>query len=92
MANKLESQIEKALVSRFPGLKVKFTINKDGSWNYQMLKGSKERFDEQYPGMSREQADAQILVDIKAIIASFMPTTEFIGYERYGKYTRFDAG
>jgi len=91
MAN-IESQIEKALMSRFPGLKVKFTINKDGSWNYQMLKGSKERFDEQYPGMSRDQADAQILVDTKAIISQFMPTTEFIGYERYGKYARFDAG
>jgi len=92
MARKLEKQIEKALMARFPGLKVKFTINKDGSWNYQTLKGSKERFDEQYPGMSREQADAQILIDIKVVISQFMPDTKFIGYERYGEYVRFDAG
>lgn len=89
MANKLESQIEKALMSRFPGLKVKFTINKDGSWEYKMLAGSKERFDEQYPGMSKEQADAQILEDVKAIIARYLPLTHFVGYERYGTYTHF---
>lgn len=92
MANKIESQIEKALMSRFPGLRVKFTIKRNGEWEYKMLAGSKDRFDEQYPGMSQEQADAQILIDIKAIISQFMPTTEFIGYERYGKYDRFDAG
>ena len=91
MARKLEKQIEKALMSRFPGLKVKFTIKRDGSWNYKMLKGSKERFDEQYPGMTREQADAQILVDIKTIIKKYMPDAEVISYERYGKHEQFQA-
>ena len=88
---KLERKIEKAIMSNFPGSKIKFTINKDGSWNLETLKGSKDRFDELYPGMSREQADAKILVDIEAIIRQFLPTTEFVGYERYGQYNRFQG-
>jgi len=89
MDKKLESQIEKALMSSFPGLKVKFTIKRSGEWDYKMLAGSRERFDEKYPGMSKEEADAQILIDIKAIIEKYMPSTEFVGYERYGIYTHF---
>lgn len=89
MKNKLERKIENALMKRFPGLKASVTIDKDGSWDYRALPGSPERFDELYPGMTREQADAQILVDIKAIFKQFMPDTDFIGYERYGKYNRF---
>lgn len=89
MANKLESQIEKALMSRFPGLKCRFIIKRNGEWDFKMLPGSKERFDERYPGMNKEQADAQILEDMKEVISQFMPSAEFIGYERYGNYQRF---
>lgn len=89
MKNKLESKIEHALVSKFPGLKCSFVIHDDGSWDFNMLPGSKERFDEQYPGMNREQADARIVEDMKSIISKFMPDTEFVGYRRYGTYTTF---
>lgn len=88
----LEKRIEKALEDAFPGLKGKITIESSGEWEFKPVKGSKMRFDDQYPGMTREQADAQILEDMKAIIKRFMPDSEFIGYERYGEYTRLDAG
>lgn len=89
MNSGIEEKIEQALMSKFPGLKLKFSINKDGSWNFQMLQGSKERFDEQYPNMSKAEADAQILDDIKSIINDFIPDAKFIGFERYGKYSYF---
>jgi hypothetical protein len=88
----LEKKIEKALMARFPGSKIKFTINTDRSWDCVTLPGSKERFDEQYPGMTREQADAQIIVDMRDIISQHMPNADFSWFERYGQRTHFEEG
>ena len=79
--------IENDLMSHFPGPKIRFVINPDGTWNQEVVSGHQD-FYHKYPGMSREQADQQILDDIMRIIKSHYPQADLVGYEQHGKYHR----
>ena len=73
----------------FPGLKCKFIVHTSDSWELLTLPESRLSFYEQYSGMTREQADFQILEDTKWIIRQYIPEAEFVGYERNNEYILF---
>lgn len=82
----IERAIEKALEKTFPGIRIKLTINMDKSWSIVRLDKSKTTaFYDLYPGMSKDEADAQIIIDITNIIFKYIPKTDETSYERYGQ-------
>jgi hypothetical protein len=74
--------IEAAIEKRF-GWKIRFSINPDGSFDWEKISG-RDRYD-LYPGMSKEQADAAVMHDILTIIRGQLPGASLASYEQGGK-------
>jgi len=84
---KRNRKVEKALRKRFPGWKGKMYIHK-GDWEIVNDDKCKKDFYDLYPDLTKEEADAQIVVDWVQIIRQYMPNATLEGYGQHGKYVK----
>lgn len=78
---RIANNIEKDIKDRWGWVvRVTVTDTMQVSWE-----GSNpDRYD-MYPGMTKEQADAAVMSEIRAIIRKYIPRFEFTYYEQSGK-------
>lgn len=82
-----ESRIKEELENKFPGGRFSVTIDENNNWEITTLESSRTDFYNLYPGLSKEQADTQILIDTEDIVRKYI-NAYLKGYERDGTYHR----
>jgi hypothetical protein len=82
--NSIARNIERDILKRW-GWKVTVKVTGDGDVNWEgNRKSNPDRYD-MYPGMTREQADQQVMDEILSIIQRYIPTFQYTSYEQSGQ-------
>ena len=63
---------------------VKVTIQPDGTFNWDSVGKNRDRYD-LYPGLTREQADIQVMKDILNIFRAYLPGATLTDYTQHGE-------
>jgi hypothetical protein len=82
-------KIERAMKKRFPGWRGKIWEDESG---VHLEANGKKTYYHLYPGMSKDDADRQIVKDVIDVIRRYIPGFELTGYEQHGQYITPTAG